>query len=199
MARPATIATHLQACAAGLLGALLTLPGVAAELTLHKLRIESDPAGAEVLLIGGSVGHTPLTIDERALYPNDYPKDRAHLYGTVTLRRAGCETLVHRVTRGDLERGLQVTLDCGTQPAAPVPPARAVPAIQPERPPPLTEPPTLTPRVPVAPDQRSAPVASESISQRRLRQLQVLQELLDEGLVTPAEERRIRRQLLETP
>lgn len=186
-------AKALPTCLAGLLGASLALPGAAAELTLRKLRIESDPPGAEVLLIGGSAGHTPLTVGERAIYPNDYPDDRAHLYGTVTLRRAGCETYVHRVTLDDIERGLHVTLDCG---AAPVPAARAVPAIEPERPPPLSGPPTLTPRAPIA---TGAPVASESVSQRRLRQLQVLQELLDEGLITPAEEQRIRRKLLETP
>ncbi len=33
--------------------------------------------------------------------------------------------------------------------------------------------------------------------QRRLRQLQVLQELLDEGLVSPAEEQRVRRKILQ--
>lgn len=192
MHRRAT-AKALPSCLAGLLGVSLALPATAAELTLRKLRIESDPPGAEVLLIGGSAGYTPLTVGERAIYPNDYPDDRAHLYGTVTLRRAGCETHVHRVTLDDIEHGLQVELDCDP---APVPAARAVPAIEPERPPPLTEPPTLTPRVPVAP---SAPAAGESLSQRRLRQLQVLQELLDEGLITPAEERRIRRKLLEAP
>lgn len=189
-------AKALPTCLAGLLGASLALPGAAAELTLRKLRIESDPPGAEVLLIGGSAGHTPLTVGERAIYPNDYPDDRAHLYGTVTLRRAGCETYVHRVTLDDIERGLHVMLDCGAEPA---PAARAVPAIEPERPPPLSGPPTLTPRAPIAPGAPGAPVASESVSQRRLRQLQVLQELLDEGLITPAEEQRIRRKLLETP
>jgi len=192
--RRTVAAKALQTGLAGLLGVSLALPGTAAELTLRKLRIESDPPGAEVLLIGGSVGHTPLTVGERAIYPNDYPDDRAHLYGTVTLRRTGCETHVHRVTADDIKRGLHVTLDCG---AEPVPAARAVPAIEPERPPPLTEPPTLTPRAPAA--SPAAPVAGESVSQRRLRQLQVLQELLDEGLITPAEEQRIRRKLLETP
>ena len=167
----------LQACLTGLLGVTLALPSVAAELTLRKLHIESIPSKAEVLLIGGSAGLTPLTVDERAIYPNDYPNEKVHLYGTVTFHHADCETLVHRVTRGDLEHGLQVTLDCD---------------IQPERSA------TPTPSVPVVAGTPSAPVTSESISQQRLRQLQVLQELLDEGLITPAEEQRIRRKLLET-
>ncbi|MEY2115852.1 MULTISPECIES: hypothetical protein [Rhodanobacter] len=33
--------------------------------------------------------------------------------------------------------------------------------------------------------------------QRRLRQLQVLQELLDEGLISPAEEQRVRRRIFQ--
>lgn len=176
------------AAAALLLPALLALPAVAAELSLRKLRIETDPPGAEVLLIGGKAGYTPLTIEERALYPNDYPDDRAHLYGTVTLRRTGCETVVHRVTLDDLGRGLNVTLDCGARSAV-----RATPAGKPE-----TRV-SAAPQAPAVPSAASGPTATEAVSQRRLRQLQVLQELLDEGLIDSAEEQRIRRRLLEAP
>lgn len=164
-----------------LLGAFVALQSAAADLTLRKLRIESDPPGAEVLLIGGKAGYTPLTIGERALYPNDYPDEQAHLYGTVTLRRAGCETVVHRVTLDDIERGLKVALDCAAADARGVPAANAAPA---------------SPAVPQV-AREAAP--AEAASQRRLRQLQVLQELLDEGLISAAEEQRIRRRLLESP
>lgn len=162
-----------------LLGALAVQQGAAADLTLRKLRIESDPPGAEVLLIGGKAGYTPLTIGERALYPNDYPDDKAHLYGTVTLRRAGCETVVHRVTLDDIGRGLKVPLDCSAV-AGPrgVPAAGAAPAV---------------------PQVAREPTPVEAVSQRRLRQLQVLQELLDEGLISAPDEQRIRRRLLDTP
>lgn len=167
-----------------LFAALVALPAESAGLTLRKLRIESEPPGAEVLLIGGKAGHTPLTIGERALYPNDYPDDQAHLYGTVTLRRAGCETVVHRVTLDDIARGLKLTLDC-----APVAAARGTPAPQA---------PSAETTVPQA--ARTLPaVPGEALSQRRLRQLQVLQELLDEGLISAPDEQRIRRRLLETP
>lgn len=176
------------AAAALLLSAMFALPAAAAELSLRRLRIETDPPGAEVLLIGGKAGHTPLTIGERALYPNDYPDDLAHLYGTVTLRRAGCETVVHRVTLDDFGRGLQVTLDCGAPTAV-----HAAPAGKPETPV------SATPSAPAEPAAASGPAATEAASQRRLRQLQVLQELLDEGLIDSAEEQRIRRHLLEAP
>ncbi|MCB1632442.1 MAG: PEGA domain-containing protein [Pseudomonadales bacterium] len=138
-----------------------------------RLRIESDPPGAEVILIGGRAGHTPVTVSERAVYPNDYRDDQAALYGLVTLRREGCATAVQRVTLEHLARGMHVTLDCdplvtGSRPAgdatgAPAPAAAAMP---------------------------------ETVPVRRLRQLQVLQELLDEGLISAEEELRIRRRLL---
>ena len=151
------------------------------KVATRKLRIESQPAGAEVLGIGGSIGYTPLTVNERVIYPNSYPDDRADLYGMVLLRRTGCETYRHRVTLEDLEQGLSIALDCaaGTVPAAQ--------EAEEERPP---------QRAASAP-QTSA--TDESVSERRLRQLQVLQELLDEGLISVAEERRIRRQLLDAP
>jgi hypothetical protein len=126
-----------------------------------------------VLLIGGSAGHTPLSVGERAIYPNDYSDEQAPLYGLVTLRRAGCATHVQRVTLEDLERGMHVTLDC--------------------------DPAVATAAGKSSPVHATAPVASESVSQRRLRQLQVLQELLDEGLISAAEEQRIRRELLRSP
>lgn len=173
------------AAAALLLSTLFALPAAAVELSLRKLRIETDPPGAEVLLIGGKAGYTPLTIGERALYPNDYPDDQAHLYGVVTLRREGCKTVAHRVTLDDLGRGLNVALDCGAP--------SAVPGGNPGAPASAASP------VAAVPSSSSGPVAGESVSQRRLRQLQVLQELLDEGLIDSVEEQRIRRRLLEAP
>ncbi|MBP9032974.1 MAG: hypothetical protein KBG29_03710, partial [Pseudomonadales bacterium] len=123
----------------------------------------------EVLLIGGSAGHTPLSVGERAIYPNDYSDEQAPLYGLVTLRRAGCATHVQRVTLDDIERGMHVRLDCDPAPAVAASARTPSPAM----------------------------AADESVSQRRLRQLQVLQELLDEGLMSAAEEQRIRRALLK--
>jgi hypothetical protein len=164
-------ALALRAGMSGLLGALLALPAMAEQPGVRQLRIESDPPGAEVLLIGGSAGHTPLSVGERAIYPNDYSDEQAPLYGLVTLSRAGCATHVQRVTLDDIERGMHVRLDCD--------PAAAVTASA------------------VTSSPATATAADESVSQRRLRQLQVLQELLDEGLMSAAEEQRIRRALLK--
>ena len=57
-------------------------------LQVGTLRIESTPTAAEVELIGGRAGVTPLTVDERDIYPNSYPDARADWYGTVVLRHA---------------------------------------------------------------------------------------------------------------
>lgn len=141
------------------------------------LRIESTPSAAEVELIGGRAGTTPVVVTERDLYPNDYPDARAAMYGMVLLRHPGCESLQHRVTLSDFKQGLHLHLDCTatavrTHTAAAPPEAHSLAA-----PPPLESP--------------------KSVSQQRLRQLQVLQELLDEGLISPAEEQRVRRRILK--
>jgi hypothetical protein len=144
-------------------------------LQVGTLRIESTPSAAEVELIGGKAGTTPLTVSERDIYPNSYPDARAALYGMVTLRHAGCEPLQHRVTLDDLKQDLHLRLDCV---AAKVTPAARAAATST-----AVSPPTASPR---------------DLPQRRLRQLQVLQELLDEGLISPAEEQRVRRRILQS-
>ncbi|HMM46364.1 MAG TPA: PEGA domain-containing protein [Thiobacillaceae bacterium] len=198
--------------AVALIGILAAQAAGAAGLTLGSLRIESNPPGAEVLLIGGAAGFTPLTIGERAIYPNDYPDERAHLYGTVTLRRPGCETVVHRVTLDDLKHGLNVALDCKAaapgalaEPAGRTPhPVSAAPDVRGAPAPSPGASPADVPAAGTSDTRASAagapiriPAGGESAPERRLRQLQVLQELLDEGIVTGAEEQRIRRRLLE--
>lgn len=123
---------------------------------------------------------TPLTVNERDTYPNSYPDTRAERYGAVTLRHAGCEPLHHRVTLDDLKQGLRLRLDCAAAATA-----AAMPAARPPMPAAASSPARLPPAPP------------STLPQRRLRQLQVLQELLDEGLVSPAEEQRVRRKILQ--
>lgn len=163
--------------------AVLVLAGTGSSwaqgLKISNLRVESTPSAAEVELIGGKAGVTPLTIDERDIYPNNYPDARADLYGTVVLRHPGCEPLRHRVTRSDISQGLNLRLECGNTAAQ-----RTAPPAEPSS--------VSSPSTPVA------TVPDEAISQRRLRQLRVLQELLDEGLISPAEEQRVRRRILQS-
>lgn len=198
----------LLAWAAALAGAA----GVAGAQTLEirSLHIESTPSAAEVELIGGPAGRTPLTISERDIYPNHYPDARAELYGMVVLRHPRCTPLRHRVTLRDIEQGLRLRLDCDADveaAKAPLVAHRPAPGPSPAPPTSATMPAGPTPPVQPIPPAAPAPAApapapatpSETVSQRRLRQLQVLQELLDEGLLSPAEEQRVRRRIVQDP
>ena len=166
----------------------LTLGGhVLAVSAVERFRIDSEPNGARVFTISGRAGTTPLTLSERDIYPNSYPPEDVDLYGVIILRRDGCTDYQRRVTRSDIEQGILARLSCGASAAAVAP---AVPVLEP----PATRP---------APARSSAASASppdvveESPAQRRLRQLRVIQELHDEGLLSDAEEQGIRRRILE--
>lgn len=210
---------------------LLAVAGAAGAqaLTIRNVHIESVPSGAEVEVIGGKAGRTPLTLSERDLYPNTYPDARAEWYGIVGLSHAGCEPLRHRVTGSEIGGGLTLRLDCNVaasgrsardaQPAA-APIAKSPADLSPAAPPSgaaavVVEPATptrasaptnagTTRRVAASANAAagnatpSSPPA-ETDAQRRLRQLQVLQELLDEGILSPAEEQRLRRRILAEP
>ncbi len=163
-----------------LLAAGIAVSATAQGLKIATLQIESTPPGADVELIGGHAGATPLGVSERDIYPNSYPDDRIDMYGVVVLRHPGCEPLRHRVSQTDIADGLHLTLDCTNLAARlPAPSPRSSPMATPT---PSTAPP--------------ASAAGEDLSQRRLTQLRVLQELLDEGLITAPEEQRVRRAIL---
>ena len=148
----------------------------------RRFRVDSVPGGAEVFVIGELIGTTPLTLSERDIYPNWYPDEQAHLYGMVVLRKAGCAEHARRIGLDDIEAGIEVRLDCGRH---------AVAEVQP----PVSEP---APAAAPAADTEMTPAAAATL-QRRLRQLQVLQELFEDGLVTEAEERTIRKRILDVP
>ena len=160
------------------------VPAVSA---VERFRVDSEPDGAWVFTIGGRAGTTPLTLSERDIYPNSYPPEEVDLYGLIILRRDGCTDYRRRVTRSDIEQGILARLDCGAS-AADVAPAELVPE------PPAPRPAPARPSaVSVSPPDATA----ESPAQRRLRQLRVIQELHDEGLLSDAEEQSIRRRILE--
>lgn len=140
-----------------------------AEQESGYLRIDSQPPGASVETVTGHRGVTPLTIAQRDLYPNRYPQQRADLYGKVVIRKPGCVEVVRRVTLDDIRDGLSLRLDCSTPtPAAPAEAVGSLPS-----------------------------TAVEQVSERRLRQLKVLQELLDEGIISAQQEAGIRKRILE--
>ena len=152
--------------------------GNAAELKVQRIRIESTPAGAAVSTIVGKRGVTPLSITERDIYPNSYPDAKVDLYGKVVISKSGCKTATRRVTLNDIKHGLDIQLDC----MEPTPVVKLEAAGKPQA---------------IRKSEQTATSITETLSERRLRQLKVLNELLDDKLISAEEEQSIRKRIFE--
>lgn len=90
------------------------------------LDLSSEPSGAEVMVMGNSIGTTPLVIPVGTLYPNQFDQENTALYGRVVLRKKGCEEVNHTINSRMLEKGLHVKFKCGViareTPTPPEPP-----------------------------------------------------------------------------
>jgi len=173
----------LSGCVSGIL--VLVITGLviistvnAAGVKARRIRIDSDPAGAAVSSITGKLGVTPLTIGERDIYPNTYPDEKFDLYGKVVISKSGCKTVTRRITLDDSKKGLDVQLDCKVTVSRPASVS-------------TNEPPLI-----YIPEETSG-LPSEPLSDRRLRQLKVLNELLEDKLISEQEERLIRKRIFE--
>lgn len=162
------VAATLGVLLAGQHAAATTAGGL---LATRGIAIDSTPAGAAVYVIGGKAGVTPLTITERDIYPNTYPEDRAQMYGKVFIKKPGCADYSRRLTLEDIDRGVHARLECAT--AAMELPAQA------------------------GATGEQTPAGGGTAAQRRLEQIRVLQELLDDGILSADEERGIRRRILD--
>lgn len=86
----------------------------------NPIKIESDPSGAAVYVMGEKVGVTPLQISKKDVFPNTYPKEKESVYGRVTLRKEGCSDLTRTVNAEISNGGLRAQLVCGDiKPASP--------------------------------------------------------------------------------
>ncbi|MGA7749127.1 MAG: PEGA domain-containing protein [Gallionella sp.] len=79
----------------------------------NPIKIESDPSGAAVYVMGEKIGMTPLNISRKDVFPNTYPKEKESLFGTVTLKKAGCSDFTRTVSPKLIDDGLRAQLDCG--------------------------------------------------------------------------------------
>jgi PEGA domain len=79
----------------------------------NPIKIESDPSGAEVYVMGEKVGVTPLQISHKDVFPNTYPREKESVYGRVTLKKAGCSDFTRTVSAEISNVGLRAQLDCG--------------------------------------------------------------------------------------
>ncbi len=79
----------------------------------NAIKIESDPSGAEVYVMGEKIGVTPLEISHKDVFPNLYPREKESVYGRVTLKKAGCSDFTRTVSTEISSVGLRAQLDCG--------------------------------------------------------------------------------------
>ncbi len=93
------------------------------------------------------------------------------MYGKVFIKKPGCADYSRRLTLEDIDRGVHAQLQCAT--TAIEMPAQAG----------ATEP--------------QPPSGGGASAQRRLRQITVIQELLDDGIISADEERSMRRRILQ--
>lgn len=174
---------HMPALSGLLLVLSWALPASAIDgAGIRPFTVESDPSGAEVITITGHQGTTPVTLDERDIYPNTYPSEKMTQYGVVTLRKEGCREMNVRPGDSDIANGLLLEMDCNqTTEASPQ----------------QSQPAAADRRASDSGETRSASREPDTSASKRLEQLRFLQELLDEGLITAEEEATIRRRILE--
>lgn len=79
----------------------------------NPIKIESDPSGAAVYVMGEKVGVTPLKISHKDVFPNTYPKEKESVYGRITLKKEGCSDFTRTVSAEIGNNGLHARLDCG--------------------------------------------------------------------------------------
>jgi hypothetical protein len=76
------------------------------------IKIESDPSGADVYVMGDKLGVTPLSISREEVFPTVYPSEKVALYGRVTLRKSNCVDYTATVNMQISSNGLKAKLDC---------------------------------------------------------------------------------------
>ena len=146
-----------------------------------RVDVSSDPAGADVYVMGSKVGVTPLALDQDAIFPLTYPAEKQALYGMVELRKAGCLPARQNVSTRAVSRGLHVKLDCGEAARAETPAPRQTQPAAPAA--------SANEQAPATPVVKQTPAIEQRLKQ--------VQELRDKGLITEQEAQEIRRRILE--
>ena len=93
----------------------------------NPIKIESEPTGAEVYVMGDKVGVTPLQISRKDVFPNTYPRGKESVYGRVTLKKTGCSDFTRTVSAEIGNNGLRAQLDCADMNPAPTTTSRGAP------------------------------------------------------------------------
>ena len=93
--------------------ALLSLSGCAGLVTHKKtISISSKPSGAAVYANGAKVGKTPLAIVPDQVFPPRFVGMSYRAFGTLAIRKAGCEEYTRQVNDYVLSKDIHVKLKC---------------------------------------------------------------------------------------
>jgi len=82
------------------------------------IAVESEPAGADVIVMGEQKGRTPLQLRLEDVFPVTYPAEKRALYGKIVLKKEGCRELTLPVSSKVYAKGVKARLDCNARPSA---------------------------------------------------------------------------------
>ncbi|MES9944638.1 MAG: PEGA domain-containing protein [Candidatus Thiodiazotropha sp.] len=192
-----------------LLSACSGIGGVSGDM---PLKVTTEPSGARIYIMGKAIGETPATISQQQLYPTGYDAGNQQMYGTLLIKKAGCQDLKKRIHYQDFNTGLSVKLNCSGTPnisaEQAMPPAAATThpttsqqesatAVKSSDSPQNHEPPAgFSPTQQDLPETEKADAnkvpIENSIKQRLIR----IDNLRQEGLITEEEYRQARKRIL---
>ncbi|MEW8030461.1 MAG: PEGA domain-containing protein [Candidatus Thiodiazotropha sp.] len=178
------------------------------------LKVATEPSGATVYVMGKAIGETPISIPQQQLYPAGYDASTQPMYGSLLIRKTGCQDIKRRIRYQDFNTGLSVELNCNetlstathrtSRPAKAItppvtsrqdsPPATGNmdSALQPDSPP-QPSPTTRHTREADKIEAAKQPV-NHSVKQRLIR----IDDLRREGLITEQEYQQARKRILDT-
>ncbi|WP_283744851.1 PEGA domain-containing protein [Sideroxydans sp. CL21] len=79
----------------------------------QPIKIDSEPSGAGVYVMGQKLGVTPLTISRKDVFPLTYPKEEEPQYGKVIIKKDGCLDFAKTISPKIIDAGLHAQLNCG--------------------------------------------------------------------------------------
>jgi hypothetical protein len=142
----------------------------------ETLSIKSQPTSASVFIMDKKVGVTPLEIRQETLYPTTYDPAKQDQYGTVTLKHEGCADYTQHIGYRELAKDMDISLVCG----------EANEKLMAE--PSVSDSDTRSNH----PDAKRQPMQKKAVKQRLIE----LDQLKQEGLISPEEYRSIRQRIL---
>ena len=147
----------------------------------ETLSLKSTPTSASVYIMDKKIGETPLEIGQDILYPTAYDPTKQEQYGVVVIKSDGCKAYSRRIGYRELARDIDVILECGNLQDKAATEKEAVAETQSSKPAPADD-------IGLEPDQ------TKSVKDR----LMELNQLKQEGLISPQEYNAIRQRIMDS-